>query len=565
MAFRSQIKRSVRRYATGKQITFGDEARKSMLSGVTEIARAVSVTLGPRGRNVVIESPFGAPKITKDGVTVAKAIEFAEPTKNLGAALVRQVASNANDEAGDGTTTSTVLAHAIYSEGVKCIQRGVGSVEVKKGIDFAVEKVVDHLHQQTRTISSKEEITSVATISSNGDVAVGSLIGDAMERVGKDGVITTAEGKTLETTLELMEGMTLDRGYISPYFVTNTKDQSVNLDEPFVLISTKPISTIAQIMPALEHVTRHGNRPLLIVADDVDGEALSALIINKMQGRLKVCAVKSPGFGDNKTAILHDIAILTGAQVMDPEVGQSLETLTPEHLGTMKKVTVTKDQTIILGGGGDPAKLEDRMETIKDQVSRSDSAYEKEKMQERLARLAGSIAIIRVGGVSDVEVGEKKDRFEDAMNATRAAVAEGIVAGGGMALLYASSVLGEYLNDPTLSEDMKIGVRIVQNAIRQPCQMIVANAGIEGAVLVDQLVKGNDFSMGYNAATNEFVNMYEKGIIDPTKVVRTALVDAASIAGLMITTEASVTKEYEPTPDSEVGGGRDGRGSIGEL
>lgn len=568
MAMRSastQIRRSVRQYATGKTLTFGHDARGNMLQGVQKISRAVCVTLGPKGRNVVIESPFGAPKITKDGVTVAKAIEFEDPTMNLGAQLIRQVASNANDEAGDGTTTSTVLAHAIYSEGCKSIRRGVGAVGVKGGIDFAVEKVVDHLHSQTRSISSKEEITAVATISANGDKAIGELIGTAMEKVGKDGVITTAEGKTMDTELELVEGMTLDRGYLSPYFVTNTKEQKVHLEDAFVLISKKAISTIDQIMPTLEYVTKNGNKPLVIFADDVDGEALSALIINKINGRLKVCAVKSPGFGDNKTSILHDIACLTGGQVIDHEMGMSAEKLEPEYLGTVKKISMTKEQTIILGGGGDASSREARMELIKDQMSQTESAYEQEKMGERLARLAGSIAVIRVGGISDVEVGEKKDRFEDAMNATRAAVAEGIVAGGGMALLYASTILDEYLQDPTLSDDTKTGVRIVRNAIRQPCQQIVANAGLEGAVIVDTLLKENDFARGYNAATNEYVNMYDAGVIDPTKVVRTALVDAASVAGLMITTEATVTSEWDKPEGSETGGGRDGKGSIGEL
>lgn len=568
MAMRSastQFKRSVRQYATGKALTFGHEARGNMLTGVQKISRAVSVTLGPKGRNVVIESPFGAPKITKDGVTVAKAIEFEDPTMNLGAQLIRQVASNANDEAGDGTTTSTVLAHAIYSEGCKSIRRGVGAVGVKGGIDFAVEKVVDHLHSQTRSISSKEEITAVATISANGDKAIGELIGTAMEKVGKDGVITTAEGKTMDTELELVEGMTLDRGYLSPYFVTNTKEQKVHLEDAFVLISKKAISTIDQIMPTLEYVTRNGNKPLVIFADDVDGEALSALIINKINGRLKVCAVKAPGFGDNKTSILHDIACLTGGQVIDSDMGMSPEKLEPEYLGTVKKISMTKEQTIILGGGGDAASREARMELIKDQMSQTESAYEREKMGERLARLAGSIAVIRVGGISDVEVGEKKDRFEDAMNATRAAVAEGIVAGGGMALLYASTILDEYLQDPTLSDDAKTGIRIVRNAIRQPCQQIVANAGLEGAVIMDTLLKENDFARGYNAATNEYVNMYDAGVIDPTKVVRTALVDAASVAGLMITTEATVTSEWDQPPASETGGGRDGKGSIGAL
>lgn len=541
------LKRTARLYTTraGKDIRFGDDARQSILEGVQHICRAVGATLGPKGRNVIIEQPYGAPKITKDGVTVARAIEFGDRGKNLGAQLIRQVASNANDEAGDGTTTSSVLAHAIYAEGCKSVRRGVGAVDVKRGIELAVEKVVDHLHGQTKSISSKEEITQVATISANGDKAIGDLIGEAMEKVGKEGIITTADGKTTETELTLMEGMSLDRGYISPYFVTQPKDQVVEMENAFVLVCQKSVSSIAQIMPALEHVSRTGNRPLLIVADDVDGEALAALIINKINGRLKVCAVKAPGFGDNKISILQDLAAFTGAQVIDEEGGVTLEKFDPALLGTAGKVTVNKDQTILISGSGDAATIQERIELIKAQIANTTSDYEREKMQERLAKLAGSIAVIRIGGVSDVEVGEKKDRFEDALNATRAAVAEGIVAGGGMALLYASTILEPLLADPNLSVDTKIGVRIVMNAIRQPCQLIVANAGLEGAVVMDTLIKQNNCAMGFDSASNQYVNMFEAGIIDPTKVVRTALVDAASVSGLMIATEATIVTAEE--------------------
>jgi chaperonin GroEL len=563
------LKTAARGYSTrtGKDILFGDEARLSILSGVQRISRAVSVTLGPKGRNVLVEQPFGAPKITKDGVTVAQAVEFADHQKNLGAQLIREVASNANTEAGDGTTTATLLAHSIYSEGCRSVRRGVSATEVKKGIDFAVQRVVGHLHEQTRSISTKEEITQVATISANGDTAIGNLIGEAMEKVGKDGVITTAEGKTAHTDLELTEGMQLDRGFISPYFVTQSKEQLVQFEDAFVLLSRNALSNFSQIIPVLEYVTNNGNRPLLIFADDVDGEALSALILNKIQGRLKVCATKTPGFGDNKVAILHDIAALTGGQVVDDEAGVSLAKFDPSMLGTAKKVTVNKDTTTLLGGGGSTEAVQERLDVIQSQIILTDSSYDKEKMAERMAKLAGSVAVIRVGGISDVEVGEKQDRFEDALNATRAAVSEGIVAGGGMALMYASNVLREYLQDPKLSTDMKTGVRIVMQAIRQPCQQIVENAGLEGAVVMDTLIKQSDYALGYDSSCNAYVNMFETGIIDPTKVVRTALVDAASIAALMITTEATVVDAVEEKEKDEVmlGGGRDGRGGIGEI
>jgi chaperonin GroEL len=552
------LQRAARTYASraGKDIHFGDDARQSILDGVQHICRAVSATLGPKGRNVIIEQAYGAPKITKDGVTVAKAIEFADHGKNLGAQLIRQVASNANDEAGDGTTTSSLLAYAIYSEGCKSVRRGVGSVEVKRGIDLAVEKVVEHLHSQTRKISSKEEITQVATISANGDKAIGQIIADAMEKVGKEGVITTADGKTTETELTVVEGMSLDRGFISPYFVTNTKDQTVEMEDAFVLVCRKAVGSITQVMPALEHVVKHGNKPFLIIADDVDGEALAVLIINKMQGRLKVCAVKAPGFGDNKVAYMHDLAIFTGAQVINDDTGITLEKFDPAYLGRAGKVTITKDQTILLTGAGAAADVKDRVEEIKEQITQTTSDYEREKMQERLGKLAGGVAVIKVGGNSDVEVAEKKDRFEDALNATKAAVAEGIVAGGGSALLFASTVLEPLLQDPTLSVDIKTGVRIVFHAVRQPCQKIVDNAGLEGAVVLDTLLKQPSAAMGFDAASNQYVNMFEAGIIDPTKVVRTALVDAASVAGLMITTEATIVTAEEDDEEGIVKKGK---------
>eukprot|EP01004_Peranema_trichophorum_P002338 NODE_1404_length_1975_cov_51.856371_g1191_i0.p1 GENE.NODE_1404_length_1975_cov_51.856371_g1191_i0~~NODE_1404_length_1975_cov_51.856371_g1191_i0.p1 ORF type:complete len:553 (-),score=135.02 NODE_1404_length_1975_cov_51.856371_g1191_i0:258-1916(-) len=527
----------------GKDIQFGADARAKMLDGVARLSNAVSVTLGPKGRNVVIEQTFGAPKITKDGVTVAKAIEFKDPHENLGAQLVRQVANTTNDIAGDGTTTSTVLAHAIFSEGYKAVTQGTSPVEMKRGIDKAVEAVVKSLtERQSKPVSSKSEIAQVATISANGDTEVGQLISLAMEKVGKDGVITVSDGKTLETELEVVEGLSLDRGYISPYFITNPKNQKVELDECLILLCEKKVSSVHQILPILENISRTG-RSLLIIADDVDGDALAALILNKINGKLKACAVKAPGFGDNKVNMLHDVGVFTGGEVYNDEVGDGLE-IPLKVVGHAKKVTVTKDQTILLNGQGDSQKLAERKDLIQSLIKQTDSAYEKEKLQERLAKLSGGVAVIKVGGASDVEVSEKKDRVTDALNATRAAVAEGIVAGGGSALLYSSKEI-QTLLDTLPTEDQKNGARIVLQAIKLPAMTIVANAGGEGAVIVHKLLADGNISQGYDAQNGKFVNMYEAGIVDPTKVVKTALVDAASVAGLMITTESTITDRVE--------------------
>eukprot|EP00667_Euglena_gracilis_P007115 EG_transcript_7178 len=550
----------------GKDILFGVDARVKMLAGVNRLSQAVSVTLGPKGRNVVIEQPFGAPKITKDGVTVAKAIEFKDSFENLGAQLVRQVANTTNEIAGDGTTTSTVLANAIFSEGYKAVTQGTSPVDMKRGIDRAVEVVLQSLTEQSKTIVSKEEVTQVATISANGDVEIGQLIGHAMEKVGKAGVITVSDGKTLDTELEVVEGMSLDRGYISPYFVTNAKTQKVEIEDAFILLCQKKVSTIQQILPVLEHIAK-ANRPLVIIADDVDSEALATLIINKINGKLKVCAVKAPGFGDNKTNMLHDVAIFTGGEVYNEELGMNLEQHFDHRiLGFAKKVSVGKDQTIILNGAGDPKAVEERKELIQGMLGKTDSSYEKEKLNERLAKLSGGVAVIKVGGASDVEVGEKKDRVTDALNATRAAVSEGIVPGGGAALLYASSALAELAADPTLTEDQKTGVRIVMSAIKLPAITIVKNAGGEGAVVIHQLLAEKKMQQGYDAQQGKYVNMFEAGIIDPAKVVKTALVDAASVAGLMITTEAAITDIPAPAPAAGGGmGGMDGMGGMGGM
>eukprot|EP00906_Rhabdomonas_costata_P003534 RCo005383 len=502
------LQRSVRHYATGKKIEFGSDARAKMLTGVNLLSRAVGVTLGPKGRNVIIEQSFGAPKITKDGVTVARAIDLKEPTENMGAALVKQVAVAANDHAGDGTTTATILANAIFSEGFKLVQRGTSQVEVKKGIDLAVRKMAENLDKQTRKITSTAEITQVATISANGDVEIGTLIGRAMEKVGKEGVITTADGKTLVTEVDVVEGMSIDRGYISPYFVTNPKEQKAEYENCSVLICTKKISNLVQILPALEFIAQKG-KPLLIICDDVDGEALSTLLINKINGKLKVCAVKAPGFGDHKTNVLHDIAVFCGGEVIDEDAGARMEDFDPKLLGTAKKVTVTKDTCILLGGSGTAAQLANRVEFIKESLRTSTSSYDREKLNERLAKLSGGVGVIRVGGASDVEVSEKKARIEAALTAPRHAVAEGIVPGGGSALLYASMGLEELLQDPSYSEDMKMGISIALRAARLPAHLIVTNAGHEGAVVIDQLMKQPDRALGYDAQKDKFVNMFE--------------------------------------------------------
>jgi len=539
-----------------KELRFGVECRNSVLAGADKLADAVQVTLGPKGRNVVIESTYGAPKITKDGVTVAKNIEFKDKFLNVGAALVKQVANTTNDIAGDGTTTATVLTRAIFSEGCKAVAAGMNPMDLKRGIEKAVTAVVDDLKAKTKMISTTEEIAQVGTISANGDSQIGELIARAMERVGKEGVITVAEGKTLENELEVVEGMKFDRGYISPYFQTNPKTQKCDMENALVLLYEKKISGLNTILPILEQVLKV-QRPLLIVAEDVESEALATLIMNKLRAGVKVCAVKAPGFGDNRKANLQDIAVLTGGTVISEDLGYKLEETDMSMLGSAKKLSVSKDDTIILDGGGDKAAIEERCDSIRDAMESSNSDYDREKLQERLAKLSGGVAVIKIGGASEVEVNEKKDRVTDALNATRAAVDEGIVPGGGTALLYASKVLG---NVETANFDQKVGVDIVRNALSVPCKTIVNNAGAEGAVVVGKLLE-SDGTLGYDASRGEYCDLVKAGIIDPMKVVRTALVDAASVASLMTTTECIIVEAPEDKPAG--GPGMGGMGGMG--
>jgi len=532
----------VRGFATGKDIRHGSEARALMLEGCDRLANAVAVTMGPKGRNVVIEQSFGAPKVTKDGVTVAKSIEFkSTPMVNVGAQLVKTVASKTNDVAGDGTTTATVLARAIFREGCKAVAAGMNPMDIKRGMDQAMKIVLHDLAAQATMINSPESINNVATIAANGDKAIGKMITDAFEQVGKDGTITVADGKTLEHELEVVEGMKLDRGYISPYFVTNAKTQKVELDNPLVLLFDKKISSVQLILPILEQVAKL-QKPLFIMAEDVDGEALAMLIVNKLRGGLKVAAIKSPGFGDNRKAIMGDLAVLTGAELISEETGVKLEDVQLYQLGTAKTVSITKDDTVILDGAGEKADINARCEAIRDSIEVTASQYEKDKLKERLAKLGGGVAVIKVGGASEVEVSEVKDRLNDALNATQAALEEGIVPGGGTALLRAAKKL-EGLKLESL--DQQVGVDAIKAAIRVPCWQIAQNAGAEGAVVVQTLLKEERPSWGFNAATGEYVDLVQAGIIDPTKVVRTALADAASVASLMSTTEVIIAEEVE--------------------
>jgi len=532
-----------------KDIRHGAEARALMLEGCNRLADAVAVTMGPKGRNVVIEQSFGPPKVTKDGVTVAKAIEFKNvPMVNVGAQLVKTVASKTNDIAGDGTTTATVLARAIFREGCKAVAAGMSPMDLKRGMDQAVKIVLEDLQAQATMIESPESIKSVATIASNGDEAIGDLITKAFEKVGKDGTITVADGKTLEHELEVVEGMQLDRGYISPYFVNNAKLQKVEMENPLVLLYDKKISSVQSILPVLEQVAKT-QRPLFIMAEDVDGEALAVLIVNKLRGGLKVAAVKAPGFGDNRKAMLQDLSVLTGAELISEEVGGKLEDVTLEQLGSVKTLSVGKDDTIMLDGAGSAEAIEERCEAIRDAIEASTSEYEKDKMKERLAKLSGGVAVIKVGGASEVEVGEVKDRLNDALNATKAALEEGIVPGGGAALLYASMKLENLKLD---NLDQQVGVDAIKAALKQPCIQIAQNAGEEGAVVVQTLLKGGSKSLGFNAQTAEYVDMIQAGIIDPTKVVRTALTDAASVASLMTTTECIIAEEVEKSGDARL-------------
>ncbi|KAH1081497.1 hypothetical protein J1N35_021258 [Gossypium stocksii] len=544
-----------RNYAA-KDIKFGVEARALMLSGVQELADAVKVTMGPKGRNVVLEQSFGAPKVTKDGVTVAKSIEFKDRVKNIGASLVKQVANATNDVAGDGTTCATVLTRAIFVEGCKSVAAGMNAMDLRRGITMAVDAVVTNLKSRARMISTSEEIAQVGTISANGEREIGELIAKAMEKVGKEGVITIADGKTLYNELEVVEGMKLDRGYISPYFITNQKNQKCELENPLILIHEKKISNLPALVKFLE-LSLTKQRPLLIVAEDLESEALATLILNKLRAGIKVCAIKAPGFGENRKAGLQDLAALTGGEVITEELGLDIEKVGAEVLGSCKKVTVSKDDTIILDGAGDKATIEERCDQIRSAIESSTSDYDKDKLQERLAKLSGGVAVLKIGGASEAEVGEKKDRVTDALNATKAAVEEGIVPGGGAALLYASK---ELENLETANFDQKIGVQIIQNALKMPVHTIASNAGVEGAVVVGKLLEQDNPDLGYDAAKGEFVDMVKAGIIDPLKVIRTALVDAASVSSLMTTTEAIVTEL--PKDDKEGAATAGGMGGL---
>ncbi|KAI3678742.1 hypothetical protein L6452_38045 [Arctium lappa] len=529
---------SWRRNYAAKDIRFGVDARALMLRGVEELADAVKVTMGPKGRNVVIEQSYGAPKVTKDGVTVAKSIEFKDRVKNVGASLVKQVANATNDVAGDGTTCATVLTRAIYSEGCKSVAAGMNAMDLRRGITMAVDSVVTNLKSRARMISTSEEIAQVGTISANGEREIGELIAKAMEKVGKEGVITISDGKTLYNELEVVEGMKLDRGYISPYFITNPKNQKCELDDPLVLIHEKKISSLNAIVKVLELALKN-QRSLLIVAEDIESEALATLILNKLRAGIKVCAIKAPGFGENRKSNLQDLATLTGGEVITDELGMNLEKMAPEMLGTCKRVTISKDDTVILDGAGDKKAIEERCEQLRSSIELSTSDYDKEKLQERLAKLSGGVAVLKIGGASEAEVGEKKDRVTDALNATKAAVEEGIVPGGGVALLYASK---ELENLPTANFDQKIGVQIIQNALKSPVYTIACNAGVEGAVVVGKLLEQDNPDLGYDAAKGQYVDMVKEGIIDPLKVIRTALVDAASVSSLLTTTEAVIVE-----------------------
>ena len=542
-----------------KDVRFSSDARDKMLRGVDILANAVKVTLGPKGRNVVIEKSFGAPRITKDGVTVAKEIELADKFENMGAQMVREVASRQNDHAGDGTTTATVLAQAIVREGSKAVAAGMNPMDLKRGIDMAVEAVVADLKKNSKKVTSNAEVAQVGTISANGDVSVGKMISEAMQKVGNEGVITVEEAKTAETELDVVEGMQFDRGYLSPYFITNAEKMVADLEDPYILIHEKKLSSLQAMLPVLEAVVQTG-KPLLIVAEDIEGEALATLVVNKLRGGLKVAAVKAPGFGDRRKAMLEDIAILTGGQMIAEDLGIKLESVTLAMLGRAKKVRIEKENTTIVDGAGKKKDIEARVAQIKAQIEETTSDYDREKLQERLAKLAGGVAVIRVGGSTEVEVKEKKDRVDDALNATRAAVEEGVLPGGGIALLRAAGAIGKL---KPANEDQKIGIDIVKKALTSPARQIIENAGDDSAVIVGKLAESKEYSAGYNAQIGEFVDMMKAGIIDPTKVVRTAIQDAASIAGLLITTEAMIAEAPKKDAPAPMGGG--GMGGMGGM
>ncbi len=543
-----------------KEVKFSTDARDHMLRGVNILAEAVKVTLGPKGRNVVLDKSFGAPRVSKDGVTVAKEIELSDKFENMGAQMLREVATKTSDMVGDGTTTATVLAQSIISEGCKAVAAGMNPMDLKRGIDAAVEAVVKELHKRSSKVKTSEEIAQVGSISANGDTEIGDMIAEAMEKVGNEGVITVEEAKSLATELDVVEGMQFDRGYLSPYFITNADKMTAELEDPYILLHEKKLSSLQALLPLLETVVQSG-KPLLIVAEDVEGEVLATLVVNRLRGGLKVAAVKAPGFGDRRKAMLEDMAILVGGQVVSEDLGIKLENVTLDMLGTAKKVVITKDETTLIDGAGKKKDIEGRCGQIRAQIEETTSDYDREKLQERLAKLAGGVAIIRVGGATEIEVKERKDRVEDAMHATRAAVEEGILPGGGVALLYAAKVLDRL--EP-VNADQKVGIDIVRRALQTPVRQIAENAGAEGSVVVGKLSEKRNLTRGYDAQGGKYVDMLKAGIIDPTKVVRTALQDAASIGGLLVTTEAMVAEKPEKKDSAPAGmpdmGGMGGMG-----
>ena len=536
-----------------KEVKFSQDARERMLHGVDILTNAVKVTLGPKGRNVVLDKSFGAPRVTKDGVTVAKEIELEDKFENMGAQMVREVASKTSDTAGDGTTTATLLAHGIVREGSKAVAAGANPMDLKRGIDLAVHAVIEELKKKSKKVTSSEEIAQVGTISANGDEDIGKMIAKAMEKVGNEGVITVEEAKSLDSELEVVEGMQFDRGYISPYFITNADKMVAELEDPHILIYEKKLSGLQPLLPLLEAVVQSG-KPLLIIAEDVEGEALATLVVNKLRGGLKVSAVKAPGFGDRRKAMLQDIAVLTGGEMISEDLGIKLENVTVKMLGHAKRVSITKDDTTIVDGAGKKADIEARIAQIKQQIEDTTSDYDKEKLQERLAKLAGGVAVIKVGGSTEVEVKEKKDRVDDALNATRAAVEEGIVPGGGVALMRTLKTLDGL---KAANDDQKVGINIVRRSLQAPARQIAENAGEDGAVVAGKILDKSDYAFGYNAQTGEYGDLVKQGVIDPTKVVRTALQDAASVAGLLVTTEAMVAEKPKPKapPAMPPGGG----------
>ena len=537
---------------TAKVVLHSSEARKKLLQGIDILADAVSATLGPKGRNVVLDKSYGAPRITKDGVSVAKEIELSDKAMNLGVSMIKEVASKTNDKAGDGTTTATVLARAIAKEGLKAVEAGMNPMDLKRGIDMATEQVVEFVKSKAKKISSNVEVAQVGTISANGDKKIGEILAEAIEKVGKNGTVTVEEGKSLDTTLDVVEGMSFDRGYLSPYFVTNADKMIAELDNPFILIFEKKLTSLQPMVPLLEAVMKSG-RPLLIIAEDVEGEALATLVVNKLRGGLKCCAVKAPGFGDRRKAMLEDIAILTNGQVVSEDLGMKLEDIQPEYLGSAKRVIVDKDTCTIVDGEGDKKNIEARCNQIKTQIESSTSDYDKEKLQERLAKLSGGVAVVKIGGATEIEVKERKDRVDDALNATRAAIEEGIIAGGGITLLNASLALKCDSNN----EDVKLGVNIVKKALRAPITQILENAGCESAEIISEILRKGDANYGYDARKDEFVDMIKNGVVDPVKVVRMAIQNAASVAGLIITTEATIFDEPKKN-DCHCGAGAGG-------